>query len=128
MTAKTFRVYYCDETGCVQTVTGALPEGWAGAANTRTHRCPEHFLVKCEGCDRKMRPFRSNAADYPTATKMHSVNPPQCVTCHRGRKSLQDVPEQHAKFIRRLVEDRLDDPDDRLLVLDQLGLLGSDKD
>lgn len=134
MTVRTLKVFYCDVEQCTATATvepgKGAPPGWSITSNKRQHRCPEHLLVRCGQCGRLMRTNRMLAADHPNTVLAYrnDLEDPLCRSCHAGRQPVQNVSEKDAKFIRRLVASRFDDPDDRLLVLDRLGLLGSDTD
>lgn len=134
MTVKTVKVYLCDVPGCIEAVSveqgSGVPAGWSTSNTNRKHRCPDHLLIRCQQCGRKMRVQGMSAAEYPETILAYRSDPedPLCRSCYQGRRPVENVSQQYVKFIKRLVETRLDDPDDRLLVLDQLGLLGADID
>lgn len=118
--------YTCDAPeGCSASVIGTLPKTWL-LIKGDGHRCPEHVLWHCPGCNRLTRAQKFTVRQYPDTIKASGATGGLCVTCKRGREPVTDVPEHQVKYLRRLINDRFDDPDDALLVLDTLGLLGSD--
>lgn len=123
MTVRTTRVFTCDEQGCEAQVLTPLPRTWAVRGRKGQHSCPEHVPQPCVKCGRKCRPRRFTAADYPNTLVLGSNG--MCRACEQGRSTLP-VPVEHVRTVRRMLEDRFDDPDDRLLLSDVLGLLGGD--
>lgn len=121
---RTTRVFHCDEPGCVEWTLTPLPKTWA-VRKGKGHSCPAHVPQPCVKCGRLCRPRRFPVAEYPGTLVLGSNG--LCRACEQGRQTIA-VPVEHARVVRRLLESHLDDPDDRLLVLDQLGLLGADID
>lgn len=126
MTSRTYRIFLCDVPECAASATGTVPQGWVGGVSSKHHRCSKHANLRCSGCGRTMRRWNAKASDYPNTVKQYTATPPLCVNCQRGKERVTSVLQNEVATIRRLVEQHLDDPDDRLLVMDTLGLIGGD--
>jgi hypothetical protein len=127
MTSLRTTVYWCDEDGCEAVHIGPINESQWIWLNEQQHYCPQHKKRPCSQCGVATRPTRAKSADWPGTRKAYSMHPVVCINCHRGSKR-PDVTHTQARIIRRLVEERLEDPDERFLVLDTLGLIGADID
>lgn len=122
-------VYRCDEPECTELVDSPLPKTWISdrLSNGAGHRCPKHVLRECRKCKRMCRPQRFTLDQYPGTVRI-GQDKELCVNCDRDAKPVNYLNGDQEKFIKRLIRTRLEDPDDRLLVLNQLGLAGDDID
>lgn len=129
-------VYVCDEPGCTvigmpglvpashhSRIVGVRPHGQG------VHYCPQHHpLDRCRVCRRQMRPEHTPEGLWPETVSRGWSG--KCHSCSLGM--LEEIvehhplPEQEVKVIRRMIDDRFADPDDRLLLVSSL--IGDDID
>lgn len=125
MSVTTVRTYHCDHPGCTTTATGSLPADWLDSRGGRKgfgHRCSEHVVEPCRSCNRPTRPQKARSSRYPGTVQRTSNG--WCVNCVRGGAPVDNVPATQVRYIKRLIENRVEDPDDRLLLMDALGIGG----
>lgn len=119
-------VYWCDAPDCAELIVNRQPGWWLGHTG---HYCPAH-LPTCIRCGVRLRPDKANLADYPGTARANGKG--RCMTCANEVRQAARVDakpalgDTEARQLRRLLYDHLDDPDDRALVLNQLGLIGDD--
>lgn len=111
--------YLCDVIGLPSLVA---PHGQG------QHYCPEHYpLARCRVCKREMRPEHTPADLWPETVSIGQQG--RCHSCTLGMLEeihVKPVPQEEARIVRRMIEDRFADPDDRLLLVSTL--IGEDID
>lgn len=111
-------VNICDEPGCEVIGFPALvaPHGQG------THYCSQHYpMARCRVCRREMRPEHTPADLWPETVSIGQQG--RCHACTLGMLeeiNVKPLPPQEVRTVRRMIEDRFADPDDRLLLLTSL--------
>lgn len=117
-------VYKCDDDWC--DVIG-LPS-LVAAHGQGTHYCPQHYpMARCRVCRRHMRPEHTPLHLWPETISMGQQG--RCCGCTWGMLeeiNVKPLPKEEVHIIRRMIEDRFDDPDDRNLLV--ASLIGEDID
>lgn len=129
-------VYTCDAEECE--VIGLINTSRAPTHHSRivgvspygmgTHFCPEHYPKdRCRVCRRYMRPEHTPEDLWPETVSKGWKG--KCHPCSLGMLEqihTESLPTEEVKVIRRMIEERFIDPDDRLLVMSTL--IGDDID
>lgn len=120
MTSKQAVVYYCDEPGCTEIHIGRPTTWWLSRGD---HKCPAHRPT-CTRCGARLRNQGKSLEEVPNSVRTGWNG--MCNTCAVAMKRAQhvdaidEVSPQEIRYVRRLIADRLDNPDDRNLILDLL--------
>ena len=117
-------VYTCDTSDCPAWTVGKTAGWWRSRTSVY---CPAHLPV-CRRCDAPLRMQGRALADYPGTVRIGSGG--MCETCAQAVKRAKLIPEidevdpQKVRYIKRKLADWLENPDDRALIIDALGIGG----
>lgn len=117
-------VYECDHPACTAWAVGRQAAWWNGK---HTHYCAEH-RPDCTRCGHPMRQQRETLDDFPGTVRVGTAG--LCETCTQSKRRAASLPAidkvdpQQVRYVKRKIAEWLENPDDRNLVIEALGIGG----